>query len=188
MRARKLHELQSNLYSQGITFAYCGCITESILTGVGAALKHKLESEEVDTRTTRSVFAVFVEQMQNIIRYSALQGSPEKARKKTRSENHSRYGILTIGQVGDDYVIHSGNLIVASDVAAMRDSLTDLQNKTPQELKMAYKSRLRDGRSALEQGAGVGFIEIARRTSRPIEFEFEEVDDDHTFFAIKATI
>lgn len=187
MRASKLNELQSQLHSQGITFAYCGCITENILTGIGSALKTKLESEEVDIRTTRSIFAVFVEQMQNIIRYSARRASSEDGRRLNESGAHCRYGILTIGQVGDDFIIHSGNLIVAADVPVMRARLTDLQNKSPEELKIAYKSQLRNVRE-LDEGAGVGFMEIARRTSRPIEFEFEEVDDENTFFAIKATI
>ncbi|MGQ7845300.1 SiaB family protein kinase [Granulosicoccus sp. 3-233] len=187
MRASKLNELQSQLHSQGITFAYCGCITENILTGIGSALKNKLESEDVDTRTTRSIFAVFVEQMQNIIRYSARQASAEQDKPLKNADDHSRYGILTIGQVGDDFIIHSGNLIVAADVPGIRARLTDLQNKSPEELKIAYKSQLRNLQE-LEEGAGVGFMEIARRTSRPIEFEFEEVDDEHTFFAIKATI
>ncbi len=187
VRARKLHELQSQLHSQGITFAYCGCITEHTLTGIGTALKYKLESEDLDTRTTRSIFAVFVEQMQNIIRYSARQTSSDSISQADKSRTHCRYGILTIGQVGEDFVIHSGNLIEASDVPVMRARLTDLQSKSPQELKIAYKSQLRHGHE-LDSGAGVGFMEIARRTSRPIEFEFEEVDDEYSFFAIKATI
>ena len=31
-------------------------------------------------------------------------------------------------------------------------------------------------------------MEIARRASKPIEFDFTDVDGDHAFFALKATI
>ena len=64
--------------SQGIIFAYSGYVTEPVLSGVGEALKQKLTIDDADTKTLRSVFAVFVEQMQNIIRYSA-EKSPNRA-------------------------------------------------------------------------------------------------------------
>ena len=37
-------------------------------------------------------------------------------------------------------------------------------------------------------GAGVGFIEIARRATKPIAFDFAEVDDQFAFFALEAVI
>ena len=37
------------------------------------------------------------------------------------------------------------------------------------------------------KGAGLGFMEIARRASKPIEFDFTDVDGDYAFFALKAT-
>lgn len=188
MRASKLYELQSQLHMQGITFAYCGYITENILTGVGQALKCKLKSEDADTRTTRSVFAVFVEQMQNMIYYSAEHTFSDYTNYLPCARDDPRYGILTIGQIGDDYVVHSGNLIDTADVPDMRARLTELQKKTPEELKVEYMSQLRSSQDTFERGSGVGFIEIARRTSKPIEFEFTDVDDVHSFFAIKATI
>ena len=55
------------------------------------------------------------------------------------------------------------------------------------ELKAFYKQQLRAGRGR-QQGGGVGFIEIARRASRPIEFDFMEVDPDFSFFALKASV
>ena len=38
------------------------------------------------------------------------------------------------------------------------------------------------------KGAGLGFMEIARRASKPIEFDFTEIDANYVFFALKATI
>jgi hypothetical protein len=31
-------------------------------------------------------------------------------------------------------------------------------------------------------------MEIARRASKPLEFDFTNIDRDHAFFALKATI
>ena len=62
-------------------------------------------------QTLRSVFAVFVEQMQNVIRYSAEESSGAAAGPDPACLKESRYGVLTIGKEGDDYVVPTGNLI-----------------------------------------------------------------------------
>ena len=79
MLAGQLMDLRSALHAQGVIFAYSGYVTEPVLSGVGEALKQKLTIDDADTKTLRSVFAIFVEQMQNIIRYSAESEQPGSA-------------------------------------------------------------------------------------------------------------
>lgn len=185
MLANQLYELRDNLRTQGIVFAYSGYVTEDILSGVGDALKRKLAIEDADTQTIRSVFAVFVEQMQNIIRYSVEQLPPPS---ESHEQGKLRYGILTIGQEGTDYVVHSGNLVIASDVPRIQSQLTAIQGMNRDELKAAYKAQLRAGPDEHSKGAGIGLIEIARRASKPIEFDLMVIDGEHAFFALKATV
>ncbi|MEZ5828988.1 MAG: SiaB family protein kinase [Hyphomicrobiales bacterium] len=189
MLAGQLMDLRSTLHSQGVIFAYSGYVTEPVLSGVGEALKQKLTIDDADTKTLRSVFAIFVEQMQNIIRYSAEKAEqplPPASEKGALKE--IRYGILTIGREGDDYVVCAGNLIRRADVARLRERLNQIKGMNKAELKALYKEKLRSEPEAGSKGAGLGFMEIARRATRPIEFDFAEVDADHSFFALKATI
>ena len=188
MLASDLYVLRNHLNEKGIVFAYSGYITEQVLTGVGEALKQKLTFEDADTKTIRSVFAIFVEQMQNIIRYSSEQIPAPGAPASEHVRNELRYGILTIGQEGNDYVVHAGNLIRTTDVDRIQDRLRAIRGMSPAELKAAYKDQLRSGSDEYSKGAGIGFIEIARRASKPIEFDFSRVDDQNSFFALKASI
>jgi len=184
MHAHELFEIRSVLRKQGIIFAYSGYVTETVLSGVGEAIKQKLVIDDADTKTLRGVFAVFVEQMQNMIRYSA-----EKVlASDTESPIEIRYGILTIGREGDDYVIHAGNLVARSDVERLREMLSEIRGMNKEELRALHKERLRSGPPEGSKGAGLGFMEIARRASKPIEFDFADVDDEHVFFALKASV
>ncbi len=184
MLASEVYELRANLRKQGVVFAYSGYVTEGILSGVGDALKQKLVSEDADTKTLRSVFAVFVEQMQNIIRYSA-ERLPTDGEAEVLDIS---YGILTIGNEADRYVVHAGNLVLLNDVDTMQSRLSALQNMSREKLKAAYKDQLRSDAQSVGNSAGIGLIEIARRASKPIEFDFMRVDDQHAFFALKATV
>jgi hypothetical protein len=178
MLAHELFNIRSILQKQGIIFAYSGYLTETVLSGVGEAVKHKLAFEEADTKTQRSVFAVFVEQVQNMIRYSA----------EKMPSGEMRYGVLTIGREGDDYVVHAGNLVARSEVARLRERLGHIRNMNKEELRAVHKERLRLGPEEGSKGAGLGFMEIARRASKPIEFDFTDVDGEHVFFTLKASV
>jgi len=184
MFANQVYELRANLRDQGVVFAYSGYVTEGILSGVGDALKQKLASEDADTKTVRSVFAVFVEQMQNIIRYSVERLPPSGA----KGGPDLSYGILTIGTVANNYVVQAGNLILTEDVEIMRNRLSALRDMNRDALRSAYKEQLRSAPNEMSKGAGIGLIEIARRASKPIEYDFMHVDDQHAFFALKATV
>ena len=189
MLASQLMDLRAMLHSQGVIFAYSGYVTEPVLSGVGEALKQKLTIDDADTKTLRSVFAVFVEQMQNIIRYSAEKVQrPLPPAADAHALKELRYGILTIGKEGNDYVVCAGNLVERGDVPRLHARLSRIREMSKEELKALYKEQLRAEPEEGSKGAGLGFMEIARRASRPIEFDFTDIDADHTFFALKATI
>ena len=188
MLASQLMDLRSALHTQGVIFAYSGYVTEPVLSGVGEALKQKLAIDDADTKTLRSVFAIFVEQMQNIIRYSAEKLSVDPPDGSIHPLAEIRHGILTIGKEGTDYVVCAGNLVERDDVQRLHARLSRIREMNREELKALYKEKLRAEPEEGSKGAGLGFMEIARRASKPIEFDFSDIDDDYVFFALKATI
>lgn len=153
MLARELFDIRSTLRKQGIIFAYSGYVTEAVLSGVGDAIRQKLLFDDADTKTTRSVFAVFVEQMQNMIRYSA---ETAVAGVSAPSPNGIRYGVLTIGQENGDYVIHAGNLVQRSDVERLRSKLSRIRDMNKEELRVLYKEQLRGDPEKAARALGSG--------------------------------
>ncbi len=181
--AKDLFDLRSVLQKKHIVIAYSGYLNEQVLGGVGDAIKHKLSIENADTKTIRNVFAIFVEQMQNMIRYSAEKSPPD-----SDGPLELRYGVLTISDEDGQYVIHAGNLIAQADVERLRKRLSEIRAMDKDELKALYKAKLKAPVEEGSKGAGVGMIEIARRASKPIDFDFMELDSDYVFFALRACV
>ena len=129
MLAENLYDLRNTLGESDTIFAYSGYVTEDIRLAVGETLKRQLILDAADRTTLRSVFAVFVEQMQNVIRYSAEQ-SPE-----AQDFEALRFGILTIGRANDGYVIMSGNLIESDDIDRVSEHVEQLQGMDGPALK-----------------------------------------------------
>ncbi|SCA55557.1 conserved hypothetical protein [Candidatus Terasakiella magnetica] len=184
MLAQDMYEFRNILAEKGILFCYSGYMTEDILSGIGQAIRMKLELEDADKTIARSVFSLFVEQVQNVIRYSAEK--EELISDDTQKE--LRYGVLTVGYKDSSFFVSCSNLIEGEDVTRLGGNLKHIQQLDNDGLKKLYKETLRGETPEGSKGAGVGFIDIARRAKKGFEFDFIPVEDNRSYFSIKAYV
>lgn len=55
-------------------------------------------------------------------------------------------------------------------------------------MKRHYKEQRRLPAGSDSMGAGLGLIDMARKASRALEFDFRKLDDENSFFTLKTTI
>ena len=183
MLGQQYAAFKRELDSKGIIFSFSGYLSEGILYSLGEALREKMVLEDADGPTVRRVFSVFVEQMQNIIRYSA-----EKVLGNFGKSVELSSGMVTIGTENGRFFIVCANTILEEDVPRLRQRLETLQKMDKDEIKAYYKEQLREAPDEKSRGATIGLIEIARRASEPIQFDFERIEDDKFFFCLKVSI
>lgn len=180
------HEYQDyclSLERRGIIFSYSGLVSEALLEVLGETITRKMKLDETSTVTQNRVFGVFVEQLQNVIRYSAER---EVDAKQIGIELSS--GVVTIGRERDKFFIACGNIVLSEDIASLRERLVHLQGLDKNELKAFYKEKLRQDPEVSSKGASVGLIEIARKASEPLVFDFLTVDPTRAFFYLKVYV
>jgi len=185
MLAQEQYDFRNFLHGRGILFCYSGFLTEDILTGIGEAIRKKLEMEHASRKTSKSLFSVFVEQVQNIIRYSAEH---EVQEGQTAATSELRYGVLSVGRKGERYFVSCGNLIRKEDTQRLEENLRHIQSLDRSELTLLYKETLKKGRPEGSKGAGVGFIDIARHATHGFTFDFLAIDDAVSFFCLEAYV
>ena len=183
MDTKYFYNLQKSLKEQNIMFCYSRYVTERILSAIGETIKKKLAIEETELGKTKKVFSIFVEGVQNVIRYSAESLGPED-----QDESEVRYGLVTIGQDPKGISVQCGNLIYNKDVQKMKERVNQVEGKDKDQLKKLYKQKMMEGPEEGSKGASLGLVEMARRSGYPIEFAFEEINQEHTFFCIKAIV
>lgn len=181
MLAQTMLDFRNNLHSQGITFCYSGFITEDLLLGIGNTIKKKLEIADMDKKKSKSVFSVFVEQMQNVIRYSA-------ERESHSDSTDLSYGIVAVGEADGKVFVTCGNIVEGKDADRLKANLDKIKSLDKEGLKALWKETLKGDTPEGSKGAGVGFIDIARRAEGGMEYDFAEIDGGRFFFTVKAFI
>ncbi len=178
-----IEKIQSNLNEQGIFFCFSGYITEDNLASLGATLRQKLDFEKAEKAQARAVFAIFIEQAQNIVRYSS-----EILVDKDIPEEELRRGFLAIGEEDGHYFVSCGNLIAQNKVERLSAHLQQISKMDDVQLKEFYKNVLKGDVPEGSKGAGIGFIDIARRAKSGFIYDFNQLNQNYSYFFLKAYI
>lgn len=180
MLNQSLYSYKEALDKEGIVFTFCGPISHDIVEGVGITLKSQMEEDDAVSRTTAmKVFAIFIEQVQNVINYS---------HERDDKIGDMGMGIIVVGKNNEKHFIIGGNKIRTDKVGKLEKNLSELIIMDKDELKAFYKEKRKLNKNEESKGAGIGFIEMARKASQPLEYNFEKVDDEYSFFSIEAKI
>jgi hypothetical protein len=91
-----------------------------ILTALGETLKQKMAERETDSAVGKRVFSIFIEQVQNVIRYSEELGD------NTGAVRQSGAGLITVGVENGRYFIVCGNFVLAEKVERLKARLDHL--------------------------------------------------------------
>lgn len=178
-----LYNFKNELDKQGIFLGFSGPLSQELLVEIGDTLKNKMKLEETTSSSTRTkVFSMLIEQAQNIIHYSVEKVQPDHSASTLSS------GIIVVGYEYSHYYVLCGNRIDNNSVDQLHDKLTNLQNMNKDELKRYYREQRKQNAPNNSKGAGLGFIELARKSVKPIEFHFQSINEEYSFFSLKTYI
>ncbi len=183
-----LYEFKESLYREGIFFCFSGPVSQNLVSEILAILEQKMSLEEVSKSTILRVFSVVVEKAQNIIHYSAEKYIDTPPLEERERERELSFGILAVGYHNDHYFVVCGNLIENQKVDQLKEKLTRLQGMDKEELKRYYREQRKKNPAIDSKGAGLGFIDMAKKSSKPIEFAFKPIDEKLSFFSLKTVI
>jgi len=179
-------EYHKMLRGNKITLVYSGPLWAEGIGGFAGTIKKRLEFDELPLEMSQAVFSVFVEQMNNMLMYSA-----EKEQFESPDEMHSGIpkGTFILGKRGKAYFMQTGNVIKGETASLVKEKIDYLNTLDKAELRKYHKeqSRLENDNPA-SKGAGLGLIEIARRASSKIEYTFTPYEDGYIFFNMYVTM
>lgn len=179
---KSLIEIQKVLGASHILISFSGRFSQGIIQELGEAIKEHMKNEDKPKSKIFNVFSIFIEQAQNINNYFASK------KNDIINEAITDSAIVCIGRSEGDYFIWSGNLVENSDVHPLGDQLNLIRGLNKDELKKLYKEQMKKDIQPGQNGAGMGLIDIARKSSVPIEYSFEERDKSFSFYELKAIV
>ncbi len=175
-----LLSMRESYQRERVMLCFNGPISRSLIEEIGKALRNYLDTQQAAPAAAMDVFAAYIEMTQNIRHYARRQGYGDDQASAT----------VAVAQDSEGrYQVSAGNLVETPDGQRLVATIEALAGLDKTELKVAYKRQLRQPRDeASPSGAGLGLLDIARKSSQPMRASLQPLSETQSFFSLTATI
>lgn len=171
--------LSEEFVDEGFPLIYKGEFNHQIMKMFTNLAEKKIMQSKKEDSVRKKVFHVMVECLQNITKHSE---KTDEAGKKIG------YGMCMIGEKKDYYFVVTGNKIHIKDKDELKNRIDDLNSRTKKELDELHKQQMMGGRLSDKGGAGLGLIDIVRKTGQKLIYDFVPLDDQYLYFIMEIRV
>ncbi|HSZ72135.1 MAG TPA: SiaB family protein kinase, partial [Cytophagaceae bacterium] len=173
-----VHQLHKTMVDNSLILVYEGEFTQEITKSVLSMAERNLDYMEEESSTKKKVFNVMVECLQNICKHT----------DKVADDKLWNSAIFMIAKDSEYYSIVSGNAIENTAISFLEEKLEQINSLDREGLKHLYKDMLVKAQLSEKGGAGLGFVDIARKSGQKLEYYFDPINDQSSFFCFKTKI
>jgi hypothetical protein len=174
-----IYDLHRTMLAEKLILVYQGEFTQESTKSILAMAERNLDTTGEDSSIRRKVFNVMVEALQNIVKHSD---------ELIDGEIRSHAAIFLIGRDEKRYSIMSGNPIRKANIPKLSGALEKINALDKEGLKDLYKEIIKNSTISEKGGAGLGFVDMARKSGEKLEYQFPDMNNDYAFFSLKVNV
>jgi hypothetical protein len=173
-------DMYQAMKDNGISLMYEGEVSQSITKAFTAMAESSMKKSEEDESVQQRVYHVMVECLQNISKHA----DPITLEEEDTSGN----GMFLVQRGEEKYSITTGNAVTNEKAKELKINLDKINSLDKSGLKKLYKELLTNGRFSDKAGAGLGFVDIAKKTDQKFDYHFLPMNEKFSFFILKITV
>jgi len=179
----RVYDFFSDLEHHQVLLSFKGELTPELVTALLGAVENQMAVLEPDPRLRKRVFNVLMECLQNLYHHKARNGA---IRPGDRTEETQ--GVLMVARGVQGWQVLTGNFMAGAEVERLKDHLERVNMLDGDQLRAFYMETLADGQYGRQGGAGLGIIDIARKSGRKLEYGFVPYDAESAFFSLNVNV
>ncbi|MEX1002822.1 MAG: SiaB family protein kinase [Crocinitomicaceae bacterium] len=177
----KVYQIYKQLEEKNVLLSFKGMITSELLTTILQIMESKMDHIEEKPKVKRKVFNILVECLQNLYHHIDQD-------EIVYIPTEDKSALLMISKNETEYEITTGNYMKTEDVEPLKNKLDLVNSMDKAELKAYYKKVLSEGSLSSKGTAGLGMIDIARKSGEALVYGFQPINDKTTFFSLAVKI
>jgi hypothetical protein len=160
--------------------SFIGEITPDYIATVMQNLEDNLDKQSENLKVKKKVYNILIEALQNLYHHADDIN--------LNDNDQSPNAICVVDNYDDHYKILTGNYIKNDKIKLFETKLDKINQLTKEELKEYYLEVLNNGEKSVKDGAGLGMIDISRKTEDKLNFDFVTLDTNYSLFILKIKI
>ena len=177
-------DLYNKIYNENVLLMYKGAITFDLVTSVIETLDRKVNMTESDKKVQKLFYSAAVECVHNLYHHM----DEVKGHFNEISEHDAKSGLITVIAKEKYYNIITGNFIPTKNTYDLKDKIEEVNNTDKNGLRTLYKETLSNGEFSEKGTAGLGLIQLARKTGERLNYKFDKVNSEYSYFTFQIKI
>ena len=163
------------MMKDNIVLSFHGRVSKEVLNSSLSILENHLESSESSKSVKKKFYYIVVEALQNLYHHIE-EGEGSKA-------------LFSIGyDENENLLLITGNKIEKKKALELKSSIDELKGLSEEELRSLYQKKLESSSLSDKGGAGLGLIEIARKSKNGMDCSFQDIDGQNVFFSMNVKV
>ncbi|MBI1837533.1 MAG: hypothetical protein HYR91_09745 [Flavobacteriia bacterium] len=184
MSLRKIFKLYRTMEQEDIILSFNGIVTADFLASVLHLMETKMQTLDESSKRKKKVFNVLVECIQNLYHHI----DDDDLLKANLGGKNPRTALIMVLKNEEGFLIQTGNYIEKELALELEAKLIKINSLGKEELREYYQTILSNGAVSEKGTAGLGMIDIARKSGNKLEYEFLDVDENYCFFSLNVKI
>jgi hypothetical protein len=165
--------LHDEMASNGFSLVYEGEFSHEVMKMFTTMAERDMDKTNEEKSVKRKVFHVMVECLQNMTKHSDDHDD---------DDDRIGNGLFIVGKKNDVWNVITANKILNERIEDLKNSIDYINSLGKEELNALYKKQIREGSLSDKGGAGLGLIDIARKTGRKLDYQFLPLEDKKNYF------
>jgi hypothetical protein len=167
--------IRDKMMNERLMFVYRGVVTDENSIPLLMLLEKEMENSEFGFVGRKRLFMFVLESLQNVTRHSDRN-------------QHGDMSLVIYSKTDNGYTVTTGNVLPTAHIDALRNKLQEINKLRTDDIRKVYRQMLSTAEFSNKGGAGLGLIEMAKKTGNKIDFDFVELDDKYSYFILSKTV
>lgn len=168
--------LAFRMHANKMLLIHGGQSSHALNTKILEAVEHKLLRMKERTLVRKRILNVLMECLGNLSNHAHPTDDP------------FFNSTIIVSQNQHSYIIESANRVEKQEMPALKQRLEKINALDEQSLRNMYAQVLDSNTISCKGGAGLGIIDIARKASGKLNYEFTELNDGCSLFTLSINV
>jgi hypothetical protein len=168
-------KVRDKMMKERLMFVYRGVVTNENSAALLMLLEKEMENSEFGFVGRKRVFMFVLESLQNVSRHSD-------------SKDLANMSLVVYSKSDGGYTVTTGNVISTSHIGDLKKRLDEINHLHTSEIRSVYRQMLSNSEFSSKGGAGLGLIEMAKKTGNKLDYDFLKLDRENSYFILSKTV
>jgi hypothetical protein len=167
--------VRDKMMKERLLFVYRGVVTNENSVPLLMLLEKEMENSEFGFVGRKRLFMFVLESLQNVSKHS-------------NKNQHANMSLVVYSRTENGYAVTTGNVLPSSSLVDLKCKLNEINSLDTKEVRNVYRQMLSTSELSDKGGAGLGLIEMAKRTGNKLDYDFVPLDENFSYFIMSKTV